>query len=182
MWGASFLFIKIAVEGLSPGQVVLGRLLGGAVLLALIMTVTRRRWPTGTRTWSHFFALGILMCVAPFLLFSWAAQHLPSGVSSIFNATTPIATMVIALAVLPEERLTRIRTTAMIIAAGGSSSSSGRGDSWRTCRTRTSRPNWHAWAPRPATGWDSPTPGVSSGPTAVTPPRSLPARSAPAPW
>ncbi|MFI7583009.1 EamA family transporter [Kocuria sp. M1N1S27] len=73
------MFIKIAVEGLSPGQVVLGRLLGGAVLLALIMTVTRRRWPTGTRTWSHFFALGILMCVAPFLLFAWAAQHLPSG-------------------------------------------------------------------------------------------------------
>lgn len=119
VWGASFLFIKVAVEGLSPAQVVLGRLAGGALLLALIMTVTRRRWPTGTRTWLHLFAMGILMCVAPFLLFSWAAQHLPSGVSSIFNATTPIATMIIALAVLPEERLTRIKTAAMIIAAGG---------------------------------------------------------------
>jgi drug/metabolite transporter (DMT)-like permease len=119
VWGASFLFIKVAVEGLSPAQIVLGRLAGGALLLALIMTVTRRRWPTGTRTWLHLFAIGILMCVAPFLLFSWAAQHLPSGVSSIFNATTPIATMIIALAVLPEERLTRSRTAAMIIAAGG---------------------------------------------------------------
>ncbi len=119
VWGASFLFIKVAVEGLSPAQVVLGRLVGGAVLLALIMILTRRRWPTGVRTWLHLFAIGILMCVAPFLLFSWAAQYLPSGLSSIFNATTPIATMLIALAVLPEERLTRIKTTAMLVAAGG---------------------------------------------------------------
>ncbi len=119
VWGSSFLFIKVAVEGLSPAQVVLGRLAGGAVLLALIMIFTRRRWPTGARTWLHLFAIGILMCVAPFLMFSWAAQYLPSGLSSIFNATTPIATMLIALAVLPEERLTRIKTIAMFIAAGG---------------------------------------------------------------
>ncbi|MBT2588393.1 DMT family transporter [Arthrobacter sp. ISL-95] len=119
VWGASFLFIKVAVEGISPAQVVLGRLMGGAVLLVLVMVLTRRKWPTGMRTWLHLFAIGILMCVAPFLLFSWAAQYLPSGLSSIFNATTPIATMIIALAVLPEERLTRIKTTAMLIAAGG---------------------------------------------------------------
>jgi drug/metabolite transporter (DMT)-like permease len=119
VWGASFLFIKIAIEGLSPAQVVLGRLLGGALLLVLIMTITRRRWPTGLATWLHLFMLGILLCVAPFLLFSWAAQYLPSGVSSIFNATTPIATMIIALAVLPEERLTKLKTLAMLVAAGG---------------------------------------------------------------
>lgn len=119
VWGASFLFIKIAIEGLSPAQVVLGRLLGGAVLLALIMTITRRRWPTGVSTWLHLGALGILLCVAPFLLFSWAAQFLPSGLSSIYNATTPIATMIIALAVLPEERLTRLKTLALFAAAAG---------------------------------------------------------------
>lgn len=119
VWGSSFLFIKIAVEGLSPAQVVLGRLGGGAILLVLIMVFTRRNWPAGLRTWLHLFAIGILMCVAPFLLFSWAAQYLPSGLSSIFNATTPIATMIIALAVLPEERLTRNKTIAMVVAAGG---------------------------------------------------------------
>lgn len=119
VWGASFLFIKVAVDGLSPAQIVLGRLAGGAILLTLIMVVTKRRWPSGVKTWLHLFAIGILMCVAPFLLFSWAAQYLPSGLSSIFNATTPIATMVIALAVLPEERLTGVKAAAMFIAAGG---------------------------------------------------------------
>ncbi|WP_166784123.1 DMT family transporter [Cryobacterium suzukii] len=119
VWGASFLFIKIAVDGLSTAQVVLGRLFFGAVVLAMIMLVTRRRWPRGIRVWSHLTAIGAIMCVAPFLLFSWAAQYLPSGLSSIYNATTPIATMLVALAILPDERLTKVKVAGMFVAAGG---------------------------------------------------------------
>ncbi|MDJ0325341.1 DMT family transporter [Cryobacterium sp. PH31-AA6] len=119
VWGASFLFIKVAVEGLSPAQLVLGRLLFGALVLAGIMLATRRRWPRGLRVWSHLTAIGAIMCVAPFLLFSWAAQYLPSGLSSIYNATTPIVTMLVALAILPDERLTRIKTAGLFVAAGG---------------------------------------------------------------
>ena len=59
------------------------------------------------------------MCVAPFHLFSWAAQYLPSGLSSIYNSTTPIATMLVALAILPDERLTKIETAGLFVAAGG---------------------------------------------------------------
>lgn len=119
VWGASFMFIKVAVGGLSPAQVVLGRLGFGALTLAVIMLVTRRAWPRGVRVWLHLTAIGAVMCVALFLLFSWAAQSLPSALSSIFNATTPIATMLVALAVLPEERLTKLKTAAFIVAAAG---------------------------------------------------------------
>ncbi|TFD82824.1 EamA family transporter [Cryobacterium fucosi] len=119
VWGASFLFIKVAIDGLSPAQVVLGRLVFGALVLTMIMLVTRRRWPRGLRVWSHLTAIGAIMCVAPFLLFSWAAQYLPSGLSSIYNATTPIATMLLALAILPDERLTKIKTAGLFVAAGG---------------------------------------------------------------
>src|SRR4051812_23004493 len=45
MWGSSFLFIRVAVGGLAPAQVALGRLVVGAATLALIMVLTRRRWP-----------------------------------------------------------------------------------------------------------------------------------------
>lgn len=119
VWGASFLFIKVAVGGLSPSQVVLGRLFFGALVLAAVMLFTRRRWPSGLRVWGHLTAIGAIMCVVPFLLFSWAAQYLPAGLSSIFNATTPIATMVVALAILPEERLTKIKTAGIFVGAVG---------------------------------------------------------------
>ena len=45
IWGSSFLFIKLALEGMSPVQVVVGRLGFGALTLVIVMLVTRRRWP-----------------------------------------------------------------------------------------------------------------------------------------
>ncbi|WP_110946331.1 DMT family transporter [Streptomyces avicenniae] len=118
-WSASFLFIKVAVGGLLPGQVVVGRLALGAATLAVVMAVTGRTWPRGVRVWAELTAMGAVLCVAPFLLFTWAAQDLPSGLSSIFNAATPVATMLVALILLPEERLTRTKTAAFLTAAAG---------------------------------------------------------------
>jgi len=51
----------------------------------------------------------LLLCVVPFLLFAWAEQHIDSGLASIFNVTTPLMTIVVALLALPEERPTRAR-------------------------------------------------------------------------
>jgi drug/metabolite transporter (DMT)-like permease len=45
IWGANFLFIKVGLEGLSPGQVVLGRLTVGAVTLGAVSVVTRQPLP-----------------------------------------------------------------------------------------------------------------------------------------
>ena len=50
-------------------------------------------------------AVAVAFCVAPYLLFAWAQQHVPSGLASIFNATTPIMTAVMAWAVFRVERL-----------------------------------------------------------------------------
>jgi len=119
MWGASFLFIRVALEGLSPAQVVLGRLVVGALTLATIMTLTRRPWPREGRVIGHLFVLGLLICVVPFLLFAWAGQYIPSGLSSIYNATTPIMTLLISLVALPSERLTAVRSAALVLAAAG---------------------------------------------------------------
>ncbi|MFC7405609.1 DMT family transporter [Georgenia alba] len=119
MWGASFLFIRVSLDGLSPAQVVLGRIVIGALTLAAIMTVTRRRWPRDPRLLGHAVVLGVLLCVVPFLLFAWAGQHIPSGLSSIYNATTPIMTMLVGLVVLPAERLTPVRSLALVLAGVG---------------------------------------------------------------
>ncbi|WP_449385646.1 DMT family transporter [Cellulomonas soli] len=105
VWGSSFLLIKVALEGVSPAQLVLGRLACGALTLVVTMLVTRRRWPRGLVVWGHLLVVALVLCVVPFLLFAWAGQYLPSGLSSIFNASTPIMTAIAAGALLPGERL-----------------------------------------------------------------------------
>ncbi|WP_227878659.1 DMT family transporter [Arthrobacter dokdonensis] len=109
VWGASFLFIAIGLEGLSPAQVVLGRLGSGAVALAGISLATRQKLPTEPAVWGHLAVVSVLLCVAPFLLYSWAEQAIGSGLASIYNATTPLMTTLVAMAALPRERPTTMR-------------------------------------------------------------------------
>src|ERR1043166_6896295 len=47
IWGSSFLFIKEALEGLAPAQIVLGRLLAGAIVLAIAVAARHGTWPRG---------------------------------------------------------------------------------------------------------------------------------------
>ncbi|WP_201293251.1 DMT family transporter [Arthrobacter zhaoguopingii] len=106
VWGLSFLFIKIALEGLSPQQVVLGRMVLGATTLAIVVGAGRYRLPRGFAVWAHLFFISLFLCVIPFTLFAVAETEIDSGLASIYNATTPLITGLIAFAALPEERLT----------------------------------------------------------------------------
>lgn len=119
VWGSSFLFMKVALDGLSPAQVASGRLWLGAVVLLGVMVVLRRPWPRDARTWGHLAVLGVLLCVVPFQLFAWAGQHLASGLSSILNATTPLMTSLAVAALLPAERLTARQRLGFAVGAVG---------------------------------------------------------------
>ncbi|ASR38126.1 hypothetical protein BAY61_27455 [Prauserella marina] len=103
-WGSSFLFIKVGLDGLSPLQVVAARMGLGALALALIVAVLRVPLPRSARVWTHIGVVSFLLCVLPFSLFAWAGQHINSGLSSIYNATTPLMTLLITLVALRSER------------------------------------------------------------------------------
>ena len=105
VWGSSFLFMKVALTGISPAQVAWTRILLGTVTLGALVLLRREHLTRSLRVWGHLLVLGITFCVIPFLLFSWAQQHVSSGVASIFNATTPIMTAIMAWLVFRVERL-----------------------------------------------------------------------------
>lgn len=47
--------------------------------------------------------VSVLLCVVPFLLFSWAEQHLDSGMESILNVTTPLLPLAVGAVALVGE-------------------------------------------------------------------------------
>lgn len=118
-WGSSFVFLKIGLEGLSPGQVVWGRLVLGAAALLALSAVTRSPMPKDPRLWGHLLVVSVLLCILPFSLFAWAELHVSSGIASILNATTPLQTMLVATAALPQERLTRERAAGLLLGFAG---------------------------------------------------------------
>lgn len=105
VWGSSFLFMKVALTGISPAQVAWSRLILGGLTLGLFVALRRDPLPRRVRIWLHMTVLAISFCVVPFLLFSWAQQHVTSGLASIYNATTPIMTAVMAWLVFRVEKL-----------------------------------------------------------------------------
>ena len=119
VWGASFLLIKVGLTGLSPAQVVLGRLLFGAAALAVVVVATGTRLPRFGVLWGHMTVVAVVLCVAPFLLFAWAERHVSSGLASICNATTPLMTTLVAMAALPQEHPTRMRVLGLLTGMGG---------------------------------------------------------------
>lgn len=119
VWGASFLFIKIALGGMNPAQVVLARLGLGALALVLVAGVTHTPRITDVRLIRHLVVAGFFWAGLPLLLFAWAGQYLPSGISAIFNATTPLMTLLLTALVLPSERLGRDRSMGVVLGAAG---------------------------------------------------------------
>lgn len=114
-WGSSFLLIKLGLQGLTPLQVVAGRLITGALALGVVAALSRQRLPREPIVWAHLAVVAVVLCVVPFTLFAWAEQHIDSGLASIYNATTPLMTALVALAALPAERPTRTKLIGLAV-------------------------------------------------------------------
>ncbi|QHE86934.1 DMT family transporter [Hydrogenophaga sp. BPS33] len=94
LWGASFMFIRIAVP-LMGSMVVAGlRAALASLTLVIIMAAMREPWPW--RHWRELLLLGTTSVAAPFLLYSWAGLHLPSGYGALLNTTAVIFGMLAA--------------------------------------------------------------------------------------
>ncbi|MFZ1285649.1 MAG: DMT family transporter [Candidatus Phosphoribacter sp.] len=105
IWGASFLLIKIALEAFDPVQVGSGRVIIGGVTLAVLLAITGTPLPRSRRVWAHLQVSALFICTLPFLLFPLGETRVSSALAGIGNATTPLATVLATIALVPQERL-----------------------------------------------------------------------------
>jgi len=101
LWGASFLFMRVAVPHFGPLPLAALRVAGAALLLLPLLAI--RCGLGGLRHhWRPIALVGVTNSALPFLAFSLAALHIPAGLSSILNATSPMFGALIAMAWLRE--------------------------------------------------------------------------------
>ena len=93
IWGASFLFMRVAAKDFGPFALVEARLaLGAIVLLPFLL---RARAQFGPALWLRLTGIAAINTAIPFVLFAWAAERAPAGVGAITNAlAVPFAAMV----------------------------------------------------------------------------------------
>ncbi|MGW2251661.1 DMT family transporter [Kitasatospora sp. NPDC001660] len=105
IWGASFALIKVAVDaGVPPPWVALWRSLLGAGTLWAILALQRERAPRERAAWGHSAVVAVLLNTVPFTLFSFGETKVSSVLAGVMNATTPLFTLLFAVATVAEER------------------------------------------------------------------------------
>jgi drug/metabolite transporter (DMT)-like permease len=118
-WGSSFLWIKLALHGLSPMQITLGRLVWGAGVVLVLCLITREGLPRDRRVWGHLVVAAIFGNVLPFTLFGLGERTVESGVAGVLNATTPLWALLIGIVIGTERRLSAMRVGGLLLGFAG---------------------------------------------------------------
>ncbi|KAF0812452.1 putative cystine transporter YijE [Andreprevotia sp. IGB-42] len=97
LWGASFLFMRMAVPALGPVWLI-GLRVGIAALFLLLISGWRRQALPLRGNLRHYLISGLFTAALPFLCYAFAARTLSASLMSILNATAPFwGTLVAAL-------------------------------------------------------------------------------------
>jgi len=113
LWGGSFFFNGVVLRELPPFTLVLLRVLLAALILLPLLRAYGLPFPKGLSGWKPFFAVALFNNVLPFSLIVIGQTHIPSGLASILNATTPLFTVVV-MATAGEEKLIARRVAGVI--------------------------------------------------------------------
>ena len=119
IWGSAFLWIKLADRGFSPVEVTLARLALGAAVLFAIVLGRRDQVPRSARIWTHIVVAALFANAVPYLLFAVAERSVNSSTAGIINATTPLWTVVLALAVRHQKSVTSWQAAGLIVGFAG---------------------------------------------------------------
>jgi drug/metabolite transporter (DMT)-like permease len=118
IWGASFMFIKIAVRELEPATVVFWRVGLGALGLVAIapLVVGGRELVSQLRRYAGPLVLiGILNAVIPFWFLSWSETRIDSGLAAVLQASTPLFAALLALRFSHSDRVTGLRLAGVLV-------------------------------------------------------------------
>jgi drug/metabolite transporter (DMT)-like permease len=115
IWGASFLFIKVAVATIPPFSVAFGRTALAAMLLYLVLRSRGLRMPGWGPVWGTFLLMGFFNGAVPYTLITWAEIHIDSGLAAILNALMPLFTVLLAHLFTGDERLNWMKVVGIFL-------------------------------------------------------------------
>ena len=118
-WGTSFLWIKIALQEMSPVLLVTIRLAVGVIALIPFFIKEKSGFPKTGKKWLVLFIQGLISTAIPWMLITWAELHISSAEAVIVNSTVPIFTLLIAQFFLPEEKINLNKVIGIVLATIG---------------------------------------------------------------
>lgn len=119
IWGASFMFVSVALTGVGPLFLVATRLVLGAVFLLILSYVKGSGLPSargqnGKVIWLFALAMGLFSNAVPFALLSWGQLSVASGFAGVCMAVVPLLILPLAHVFVPGERMSLRRSVGFV--------------------------------------------------------------------
>ena len=117
VWGASFLFIELALTGVGPFWLTASRILFAGLLTTAIWKMRGGPlYETDERAgWVPLLAVGVLSSALPFVAISWGQQFVTSGFAGVSMAAVALVVLPLAHFFVPGERLTLRKSLGFLI-------------------------------------------------------------------
>lgn len=107
LWGSTYLAIRITDEHIPPAMMCGTRfLIAGSIMLGYC-ALSGRRVLTGTTELAKLALIGVLLLTGGNLVLAWAEVYVPSGLSALIVAITPLWFLIIDTWLLRGDRISR---------------------------------------------------------------------------
>ena len=118
LWGASYIFIRVAVPALGPFVLMGARVTLASGALALYAVILAHGMPKFRARWKEFLIVGATNSAIPFTLIAAAEIELTASLAAILNSTTALFVAVVA-AVWIGESLTVMKVVGLLLGFAG---------------------------------------------------------------
>lgn len=117
VWGASFLFIEIALEDITPFWLSAMRILLAAILTSTIWQLRGGRFYTSDARAGHIpiLAISAMSTALPFMAISWGQQFVTSGFAGVSMAAVGLIVLPLAHFLIPGEAMSVRKVVGFLI-------------------------------------------------------------------
>jgi drug/metabolite transporter (DMT)-like permease len=119
LWGGSFFFARIAVAEIPPLALVLYRVAIAALVLHLWLRLRGTSFAPVLARPGSFLFLALLNNVIPFSLIFTGQTEIGAGLASVFYATTPLWTILVANLLTSDEKISTMKIAGVAIGIAG---------------------------------------------------------------
>lgn len=119
IWGTTWFFIKIGLEDLPPITFAAARFVLAVLILAVIIFLQKIPLPKNAAQWKLLALTGVMQFSINYSLVFWSEQYISSGLAAVLQAMISVFGLILAWVHLPNERITRLKITAVLLGIAG---------------------------------------------------------------
>ncbi len=121
VWGASFMFVELALDSVTPFWIAAIRIILAGVVTTAVWNLRGGVFFTSSERggWLSIIVVGALSTALPFMALSWGQQYVTSGFAGVTMAAVALIVLPLAHFLIPGEQLTIRKVLGFLIGFGG---------------------------------------------------------------